>query len=366
MLKKQSIFFSISYTYPTQYKSTYICTMVFVTGGTGLLGSHVLVELSKRGRSIRALKRNTSDLTNVKRVFAFYLKNESKALFNSIDWVDGDINDVSSLQDTMQGCNEVYHCAGYVSFWRKDFKKLMKINKTGTANMVNVALSLGVDKFSHVSSTAAVGRNELSSSYTESNKWITSPLNSNYAVSKYSAEMEVWRAQEEGLNVSIVNPSVILGAGNWEDSSLTLFLNVEKGIKFYTEGTNAFVDARDVAFCMAELMDQNVFGERYLTISENVCFRDLFFMIADEIGTKRASIKVKPWMAAIAWRLEMVKSIVGSKPKITKETAHSAMNESFYSNEKVRTKLNHNFITIKASIQNAVAFRKTKPNELHF
>jgi dihydroflavonol-4-reductase len=228
--------------------------------------------------------------------------------------------------------------------------------------MVNVSLSLGVSKFSHVSSTAAIGRNELSSQYSETNKWVTSTLNSNYAVSKYSAEMEVWRAQEEGLNVSIVNPSVILGAGNWEDSSLTLFLNVEKGIKFYTEGTNAFVDARDVAYCMAELMDQNSFGERYLTISENVCFRDLFFLIADELGTKRAFIKVKPWLAAIAWRLEMVRSIFGSKPKITKETARSAMNESFYSNEKIRTKLNHQFIPIEDAVKNAVAFRKSKRN----
>ena len=331
--------------------------MIFVTGGTGLLGSHLLIELSQRGKTIRALKRPSSSLTNVKKVFEFYLTKESKLLFDKIEWVDGDINDITSLQDHMKGCNEVYHCAGYVSFWRKDFKKLMKINKVGTANMVNVALSLNVNKFSHVSSTAAIGRNELSSQYSETNKWLTSTSNSNYAVSKYSAEMEVWRAQEEGLNVSIVNPSVILGAGNWEDSSLTLFLSVEKGLKFYTEGTNAFVDARDVSYCMAELMDNNIFGERYLTISENVCFRDLFFMIADEIGTKRASIKVKPWMAEIAWRIELVKSIFGTKPKITKETARSAMGESFYSNEKVRTKLNHQFISIQNSVKNAVAFR---------
>jgi len=332
--------------------------MIFVTGGTGLLGSHLLVELSKRGYAIRALKRSTSNLTNVKNVFDYYLNTNSTELFNKIEWVNGDINNVSTLQDAMKGCDEVYHCAGYVSFWRRDFKKLMKINKVGTANMINVALSLSVKKFSHVSSTAAIGRNELSTQYSEKNKWFTSSSNSNYAVSKYAAEMEVWRGQEEGLNVSVVNPSVLLGAGNWEDSSLTLFLNVKNGIKFYTEGTNAFVDARDVAFCMTELMDKNVFGERYLTISENVCFRDLFFMIADDLGTKRASVNVKPWMAELAWRIELIKSVFGYKPKITKETARSAMNESFYSNEKITQKLNHQFISIKDSIKNAVAFNK--------
>ena len=332
--------------------------MIFVTGGTGLLGSHLLIELTKKGEKIRALKRTSSSLNNIKSVFEFYLKTDASKLFNLIEWVDGDINDVMSLKTLMSPCNEVYHCAGYVSFYRKDFKKLMRINKIGTANMVNVALSLDVKKFSHVSSTAEIGRNEINTEYSEKNKWVTSSSNSNYAVSKYSAEMEVWRAQEEGLNVSIVNPSVILGAGNWKDSSLTIFLNVEQGIKFYTEGTNAFVDARDVAFCMVKLMDENRFGERYLTISENVCFRDLFFMIADELKIKRPSIKVKPWMAGIAWRIELVKSIFGHQPKITKETARSAMSESFYSNEKITKAIGFKFTTIKDAVKNGVEFRR--------
>ena len=200
--------------------------MVFLTGGTGLLGSHLLIELLKRGKTVRALKRKTSSLANVKSIFSFYLGEKANDFFESINWVDGDINDITSLQSLMGSCDEVYHCAGYVSFYRKDFKKLMKINKEGTANLVNTSLELGVKKFSYVSSTAAIGRDKKGEEYTEKSKWLTSSENSNYAVSKHSGEMEVWRGQEEGLNTSIVNPSVIIGAGDWEEGSLTIFKTV--------------------------------------------------------------------------------------------------------------------------------------------
>lgn len=331
--------------------------MVFLTGGTGLLGSHLLIELLKRGKSVRALKRQTSDLTNVKQIFSYYVGEQANTLFDSIEWVNGDINDITSLKTIMADCDEVYHCAGYVSFYRKDFEKLMKINKEGTANLVNISLASGVKKFSYVSSTAAIGRDKKGGEYTENSKWVTSVENSNYAVSKYSGEMEVWRGQEEGLNTSIVNPSVILGAGDWEEGSLTLLKNVKKGLKFYTEGVNAFVDARDVAFCMVELMEQNSFNNRFLTISENVCFRDLFFMIADELQVKRASIKVSPWLAGLAWRIESLKSaIFGIRPKITRETTRSAMSISKYSNTKITKEINHQFIPIAEAIKNSVAY----------
>ena len=342
-----------------EIENDYFCTMIFLTGGTGLLGSHVLVELFKRHpeQKVRALKRPTSSLNNIKALFDFYFKAESNVLFNRISWVDGDILDIPKLTEVMLGCDEVYHCAGYVSFQKRDFQKLMKINREGTANMVNISLSLPIKKFCHVSSTAALGRQKMNTYYTENNKWVTSSENSNYAVSKYSAEMEVWRGIEEGLNAVIVNPSVILGAGNWDESSLEIFRTVKKGLKFYTPGTNAFVSANDVAFCMVELMTKNKFGERYLTIGENMAFKDLFNLIADELKVKQPSIAVKPWMTGLAWRLERLKSFfTGKPPQITRETAKSAMSTSRYSNEKVKTALDFEFTPIHDTVVEAVAF----------
>jgi nucleoside-diphosphate-sugar epimerase len=335
--------------------------MVFVTGGTGLLGSHLLVELSKRGKPIRALKRHTSDLTEVKTIFKYYLNEKGNLLFNKIEWVDGDINDVVNLPQIIKGCDEVYHCAGFVSFVKKDFDKLIKINKEGTANIVNSCLKLGISKLSYVSSTAAIGRSEKSDIYNENNKWQTSKLNSNYAVSKYLGEMEAWRGAEEGLKVSIVNPSVIIGAGNWNTGSLTLFKSIQKGLKFYTNGINAFVDARDVAYCMVELLEQNIYNERFLTIGENIMFKDLFTLIAQALNVPAPTIKVKPWMTGLAWRIEAIKCfLTGQTPQITKETSASAMQVSKYSNQKIKRQLELEFIPIDKSIENAVAYNRFK------
>jgi dihydroflavonol-4-reductase len=333
--------------------------MIFLTGGSGLLGSHLLIELTKRGKIVRALKRETSDILLVKQLFDFYLKEKSEECYKNITWVNGDINDVYSLQNAIKGCDEVYHCAGYVSFYKKEFNKLMKINRDGTANIVNICLTQGIKKLSYVSSTAAIGRDKKGNTYTEKSKWLTSSENSNYAVSKYLGEMEAWRGQEEGLNISIVNPSIILGAGNWNEGSLSLFINIKKGLKFYTEGVNAFVDARDVATIMVELMEKEIFGERFLLISENVCFKDLFFNIAKEMGIKSPSIKVKPWMASIGWKIEAIKSFfLGSKPKITKETTRSAMSKSYYSNEKIINTINYSFRSTESMIKNSILFNK--------
>lgn len=331
--------------------------MIFVTGGTGLLGSHVLVELLKRDKKIRALYRKQSSLTAVKSIFAHYFREAAEAKFAQIDWVEGDILDVTSLDEGMTGCEVVYHCAGMVSFRKRDFKKLMKINKHGTANVVNVSLSQGIRRLCHVSSTAALGRNGENIHYTENSKWTTSPENSNYAISKYSAENEVWRGKEEGLEVVIINPSVILGIGDWNDSSLSLFKVIKKGLKFYTPGTNGFVDARDVAYVFCELDHQNIINERFLVVSENLPFKVLFETIAHEFKVKSPTILVRKWMAGIAWRLEgLLAFFFGKKQNITKETAQSSMKTSIYSNEKIRKQLNFEFIPIKDSVKDAVVY----------
>ena len=330
--------------------------MILVTGGTGLLGTHVLLELLSRGKEIRAIKRSTSDLEMVRSVFKFYLKDKAESEFNKIVWVDGDLNDIVSLDDAMKGCSIVYHCAALVSFKKRDFKKLIKVNKEGTRNVVNCCLTNDIDHLVYVSSTAAIGRSEKQEFYDEEGKWENSPNNTGYAISKYLAEMEVNRGIEEGLDAVIVNPSVILGAGDWDDSSISIFKVVKKGLKFYTLGVNAFVDARDVASIMAELSERRIFNERFLTISENLIFQDLFIKIANAFKVKPPSIKVKPWMAAIAWRVEGFLRLFGRKQNITRETARSSMNVTKYSNEKIKDRLNYSFISIDDSVKNAVNY----------
>lgn len=330
--------------------------MILVTGSTGLLGSHVLIELSARGHRLRALKRKNSDVEMVRKLFRYYHGVQGERWFDQIEWAEGDILDVVSLQNAIKGCDVVYHCAAMVSFRRRDFKKLVKVNKTGTSNVVNVCLSEKADHLVYVSSTAAIGRSGVDKVYNEQGKWISSPENSGYAITKYSAETEVWRGVEEGLNAVIINPSVILGPGNWNESSLSIFKVVKKGLRFYTSGVNAFVDVRDVARAMAELSERRIFNDRFLIIGDNLSYRELFNLMADTFHVKRPSIEVKHWMAGLAWRLEGFLALFGRKQNITRETARSSMQVNRYSNEKIRKTIGFEFTPMSGTVENAVRF----------
>jgi nucleoside-diphosphate-sugar epimerase len=334
--------------------------MVFVTGGTGLLGSHVLVELTQQHDQITAIYRNKSKIDTVKKCFDFYLKESAELHFNRIIWKKCDILDIPSLEEELQGHKIIYHCAAIVSFAKRDFNQMMNINRYGTANMVNLSLDLGVEKFCFVSSTAAVGTKDIPSDVEvdENGKWILTDETSGYSVTKYSAEKEVWRGMNEGLNAVIVNPSVIFGAGDWNESSMKIFKSIAKGLKFYAPGANAFVDARDVARIMVELMNRNISGERFLCIGENAKFKRLFDLIAKELNQKPPNKKVNPFLMGITWRLSVLWAILTfSKPLITKSAAHNAFNTTKYNNQKIRKAIDYKFYSLEETVENAVKGR---------
>ena len=239
--------------------------MILVTGGTGLLGSHLLYRLSSENDSIRAIYRDTAKIEHVKSIFQFYDSVHWESRFSKIEWIEGDILDLISLDDVMTGIETVYHCAGLVSFDKRHFAQLIKINREGTANVVNTCLVNGVKKLCYVSSTASIG-GQVNTITSETTKWKQGPETSGYAISKYSGEKEVWRGVEEGLDCIIVNPSVIFGAGHWDESSLTIFRTIDKGLRFHTPGQNGFVDARDVAEIMVLLMQSEIKNERFLCV----------------------------------------------------------------------------------------------------
>lgn len=332
--------------------------MIFVTGGTGLLGSHLLFELTKSATPVKAIFRNASKLEVVKRVFQFYDQQNGLERFNSIQWVNCDVLDVVTLAEEMEGSSHVYHCAAIVSFHRRDFNAIMKVNREGTANVVNCALDLGIEKLCYVSSTAAIGNGNNDPIVTEETKWKQSPTTSGYSIAKYSAEKEVWRGIEEGLNAVIVNPCVIIGAGDWNESSMTMFRTIDKGLKFYTEGENAFVDARDIAEIMQKLMLSDIQNERFLCIGENAAFKTLFDKIALRLNKKQPTILVKPWLMGITWRLMALISLLPRiKSPITQETARSAFGKTVYSNEKIKKALDFKFRTLDEMVENAVRGR---------
>ncbi len=331
--------------------------MKLVTGGTGLLGSHVLFELCRSGMNVRATYRNTGRLEQVRAVFRHYDPENGDRLFERIEWVEADVTDIPSLDAAMKDVTTVFHCAALVSFYRRDFYRLMKINREGTANVVNCALNAGVKKLIHVSSTAAIG-SAPGKVLTEAVKWKSGERESGYAISKHGAEKEVWRGIEEGLPAAMVNPAMIIGAGNWNESSLTLFNTIRKGLRFVSPGANAFVDARDVAHAMILLAESGIQGERFLMIGENISFREAFEKMAGAMGVKAPSIVPKRWMANLAWRINgLLAWILGKSPVITRETTRSAYRTTVYSAEKARRVLEMEFRDMDEMVSNAVAGR---------
>ncbi len=297
--------------------------LILVTGGTGFLGSYLLRMLVRQGLRVRALRRASSPMDLVQEVAG------------QIEWVETDVNDIPNLDAAFEGVTHVFHCAAIVSFHPRDLRRMMQINVEGTANVVNMALEHQVKKLVHVSSIAALGRTKERPDLEETAKWVTSKSNSQYAISKYLAEQEVWRGQAEGLNTAIVNPAIILGSGFWDLGSARFFKQVDDGLKFAPIGRSGFVDVRDVAAFMIRLMESEVSGQRYVLSSENMDYKRFFQIIADALHTKPPFIRVTPLLAEVAWRVEWLKEkIIGGDPMVTKESARASVSRFFYHNEK--------------------------------
>lgn len=324
--------------------------MILVTGGTGLLGSHLLYELVSSGKSVRAIRRRPGREEMVRKVFGYY-SGDADELLSRIEWFDADLLDFGAMEDALDGVKEVFHAGAVVSFYPKDHPAMLKVNIEGTANLVNLSLAKGVEKFCYVSSVATLGRAENNGLTDEETWWVPSKKNSVYSKSKYGAEREVWRGMEEGLHAVIVNPSVIVGPGYWEENS-GLFRLVHQGLKYYTKGINGYVDARDVARAMRLLMENNCFGERFIVSAANLSYQEFFNLIAKHMDKPAPSVNVPNILTRIAWRIEAVRSAVtGSKPEVTREMAVTTTQVYTYSNDKIRNRLPFEFRDIEDSIR---------------
>lgn len=299
--------------------------IVLVTGGTGFLGGYIIQDLVERGWKVRAIRRSSS-------LPAFI----PAAVWGNVEWVESDILDVIGLGEAMQGADAVVHSAAKVSFSRRDRHELFNTNVEGTANVVNMALEQNIKRFVHVSSVAALGRTGKGEKVTEERSWEENKWNTPYAVSKFRGEIEVWRGMGEGLPAVVVNPSTILGFGNWDHSSCTLFRSAWREFPWYTEGVNGFVDVKDVSKAIVSLLETDTRGERYILNGDNWTFRHLFDSIAAGFGKKPPSREATPFLAGVAWRTERIKSLFSGKPSLlTRESARVAQSLTYFDNSKI-------------------------------
>jgi dihydroflavonol-4-reductase len=321
--------------------------MILITGANGLIGSAVAKRFLQAGIPVRALVRADSDRHTLREVA------------HQIDWAEGDILDIPSLEKALEGITYIVHTAAIVSFAPKDRDVMFKVNVEGTANVVNACLKAGIKKMGYLSSVAALGRPDAKTIsplntvvINEKQKWEESELNSNYAKTKYQAELEVWRGIAEGLNAYMVNPTIVLGEGNWNKSSIQLFKYAFDEKPFYPQGVINYVDVLDVAEAMYQLMISDITAERFTLNAGSITYQDFLTKVALGFGKRPPRYKVSQWASQLLWRLEAVRTFFTRKsPLITKETATTSAYQFYYDNRKINKAINFQFCSLDESIE---------------
>ncbi len=336
--------------------------MYLVTGGTGLIGSHLILKLLQSGHTVRATYRTEKTQLKVKKVFAYY-SDDAEKLFESIDWVKADINDIVALEDAFDGITHVYHSAALISFDPGLYRKLKKVNVEGTKNIVNLCLKHEIKKLCYVSSIAALGAsstNERINEETDSNdKYATV-----YSITKKNAELQVWRAAQEGLPVVMVNPGVVLGPGFWKSGSGTFFYYAAKGNKYTMPGGTGFISINDVVNCMIQLMDSPIKSERFILVDENATYLNIIQRIAISMGVSPPKKVLTKTKIEVFWRLDwLLSKLFNKRRRLAKNMAKSLFKTEYYDTSKIEKALNVDFKGVEKAIEfSSARFKEAYPN----
>lgn len=324
--------------------------MILVTGGTGLVGAHLLYNLTQQNQPVKAIYRNENKREQVKEIFSYYTDNYS-LLFDKIKWIKADITDLMSLDEAFYEVTTVYHVAAFISFNPADYWKMRKINIEGTANVVNLCIDKKVKKLCFFSSIATLDKALNKKYVNESSEWISNKNKSGYAITKHGAEMEVWRGSQEGLHVVILNPGIILGPGFYNQGSGKLFSTIYKGFPFYAEGITGYVSVYDVVNAGVMLMQSDTKNEQFVLVAENKSYKTIFLAIAHAFNKKPPFIKINKIMSALFWRIDyLISSITDKEPILTKNSAKSLHGKTYYSSEKIQNNFNFKFEQIDSTI----------------
>jgi len=327
--------------------------MILVTGGTGLVGSHLLLKLLETGNKVRATYRKGSDLKAVVKVFSYYHSTlEATSLYHQIEWIEADLTNIPDLTKAFQNITQVYHCAALISFNSSKSKELRKTNINGTANIVNLAIASKIEKLCYISSISTldleIGETQISENFT----WYPEKYHSEYAISKHGAEIEVWRASQEGLPVIIINPGVIIGAGFWNDASGLLFTRIDKGLNYHFPKITGFVGVKDVVDLSLRAMNSEITNEQFIAVSENLSFKSVLNLVAQSISKSTPKRELKPWMVTVGWIFQSLgNTLFGTKKQLSSRDHKALFEASYYVNEKSKQKLNFEYTQIQKVIR---------------
>ncbi|MCK0146374.1 NAD-dependent epimerase/dehydratase family protein [Arenibacter sp. F26102] len=324
--------------------------MILVTGGTGLVGAHLLLHLLQTDVPVKAIHRKKSNLKEVEEVFGYYT-DKSQELFEKISWIEADLNDLPALEIAFEDVTHVYHCAALISFDPNDYELLRTVNIEGTKNIVNLCIANGVKKLCHISSIGAIGRTLDKQEATEETEWNSQQSNV-YALTKMDAELEVWRGAQEGLPVIIINPGVILGPGFWNTGTGILFKTAYKARKYYPPGGTGFVTVSDVVKIMTQLMESTITNEKFIVVADQLSYKEILHKITKAFGKPSPNRELKFWELEILWRLDWLRNILwNSGRKLTKISVSSLRKNQKFNNSKIQKQLGYSFEDLDDTIE---------------
>ena len=329
--------------------------MNFVTGATGLIGSHLVLRLAEEGMPVSALFRNENGKSEVFNLFQFYGKEN---LFSQVQWVKGDVEDADDMFDLTEGMHSVFHCAAIVSYHRKEATRMLEVNINGTKNVVNACIENEVKHLIHVSSISALGdsKGEVIDEETPRD---FNDYHSNYSKGKYLSEQEVWRGIQEGLNATIVNPGVIFGPNNCTRSSGTMIARIEKGLPALPAGGSGIVSVLDVVEVMIRAAKQAPTNERYILCAENIRMSELFTKIADALHVKIGKTIAKKWQIKLVFYMEaLVEIFTGKRATITREIIRNYDEVKQFDGSKATRAFGFEYRNTFSSIEDTIRYYK--------
>lgn len=329
--------------------------MNFVTGATGLVGSHLVLRLVEEGMPVTALFRNEKGKSEVQNLFQFYGKEN---LFSQVEWVKGDVEDADDMYELTEGIDIVFHCAAIVSYHKKEASRMLEVNINGTKNVVNACIENDVKHLIHISSISALGdsKGEIIDEETPRN---FNDYHSNYSKSKYLSEQEVWRGIQEGLNATILNPGVVFGPNACERSSGTMIARIDKGLPALPAGGSGIVSVLDVVEVMVRAAKQTPTNERYILCAENVRMSELFTKIANALNVKIGKSIAKKWQIVLVYYMEaLIELFTGKRASITREIIRNYDEVKRFDGSKATRVFGFQYRNTFGSIEDTVRFYK--------
>lgn len=319
---------------------------VLVTGGTGFIGSNLAVALIREGCHVRILRRPHSEL---------------RAIGDApVEHCTGDIRDYESLKGAMKGCDTVFHTAAMVSYWRREREEMYRVNIEGTRHVVDACLELGVQRLVHTSSIAAVGYPEDGGVARETNQFNWERFDIGYRISKHKAEGEIHRGVRLGLNVVMVNPSVVIGPRDIKFHAGQLIRDIYwKRLFYYVDGGMNIAYVGDVVKGHILAARSGRRGDRYILGGENLTHRQIISTIADVVGGIRPFFKVPEWaVRSIAVAAEGIGSTLSRKPWVTRELLASSSLFNYFSSEKSERELGYSRTPFREAVQKTFSWYK--------